>query len=119
MGQLIGDIAAFALMALSFLGAITARALSAAIRDRVRTSHRDWYAALAATRRGLGFGSDDEHVRRRLTWPLLRGRLPPGPAADAELRALAGWFGLAFTAAVAGFGGFILVVALRVALSSA
>jgi hypothetical protein len=85
----------------------------------VRERHPDWHAALARSGRRLRLGSDDEHVRRRLTWPLWTGRLPPEAAADAGLRNLAAWFGLAMTATVASVAGLVLIVALRMAAAPA
>jgi hypothetical protein len=67
----------------------------------------------------MRLGSDDEHVRRRLTMPLWRGRLPPEAAADAELRNLAAWFGLAMTATVASVAGLAAIVAIRMAMTPA
>lgn len=119
MGQTIGDVAAFALMAIAFVAVLAARVISNGARDRVRERHPDWYAALSGSGRRLRLGSDDEHVRRRLTLPLWRGRLPPGPDHDADLRNLAAWFGLAMTATVASVAGLVVIVALRMAAAPA
>jgi hypothetical protein len=119
MGQMIGDVAAFALMAIAFVSVLAARVIANGARDRVRERHPDWYAALTKSGRQMRLGSDDEHVRRRLTLPLWRGRLPPGPAEDPDLRNLAAWFGLAMTATVASVAGLIAIVALRMAAGPA
>jgi hypothetical protein len=119
MGQMFGDIAAFALMAIAFVSVLAARVISNGARDRVREKHPDWHAALLKSGRQLRLGSDGEHVRRRLTWPLWTGRLPPGAAADPGLRNLAAWFGLAMTATVASVAGLIAIVAIRMAAAPA
>jgi hypothetical protein len=113
MGGILGDAAVFALMALAFAAGFAARALSAAARDRVRAHHPAWYEALRASGRGLRVGTDDEHVRRRLTRPMLLGRLPPGAAGDAELAKIASWFSFAITATLAAMGGLFLILWLR------
>jgi hypothetical protein len=109
----LGDIAFFVLLGIAFLGAIFGQAFLAGAREHVRTQHPDWYAQLADGRFSMRMGGPDDRVRRRLFWPLVRNRLPPGPAADPALAALAARFRLAATAILLAMAGIAAILALR------
>jgi hypothetical protein len=109
----VGDLAFFALLAIAFLGAVFGQAFLMGAREQVRIAHPDWYARLSDGGRSMRLGGPDDRARRRLFWPLALGRLPPGPAGDPALAALAARFRLAMTAVALAFAGIGIILALR------
>jgi hypothetical protein len=109
-----GDAVLYVLMGLTLVAIFGAQGLLMAAREHVRALHKDWYTALSAAGSSLRMGGPDDRARRRLLRPLLLGLLPPGPDRDPQLLALARKLRFAMLAVALGFGGIVLVIALRV-----
>ena len=107
------DIVPLILMLGALIALMLARGLLAAARDHVRAAHPDWFETLGSGGWGLRTGGPDERARRKLTRPLLLGRLPRGPDADPVLRRLAEHMRLMLLAALLCLLGLGLIIWLR------
>jgi hypothetical protein len=108
------DIVLFILMGLAMVAAILTQGLLAAAREHVRNHHPAWFDELSEKGSAFRLGGANERARRRLLRPLLMRALPPGPAQDPLLITLSDRIRLALACVALGFGGTILLIALRV-----